>query len=204
MKKILALLLVAAMCLSLAACGGGKEVVSGFDGTPALNADLVDKHIDRVELTVDNWKEYIKVYSYDVELVKKDAFGEITSSEKCTVFRLGYGTEKYHYLDAVIELQHKQTGETITYARHVGKSFILDTSIDLEEYECTRIQGYLYFFDFSEEVLAEVLDVEERKYIDHANAEIKVKGGSIERTWEVDCDAKVIENASGAWSDYFE
>ena len=40
-------------------------VVSGFDGTPALNAALVHEHIDRVELTTDNWREYIKVYQYD-------------------------------------------------------------------------------------------------------------------------------------------
>ena len=37
MKKFFTLLLALTMCLSLAACGGGKEVVSGFDGTPSLN-----------------------------------------------------------------------------------------------------------------------------------------------------------------------
>ena len=99
MKKFIVLLLVAVMCLSFVACGE-KDVVSGFDGTPALNWSLVDEHVERVELTVDNWKEYIKEYSYEVELVEKDAFGEITNSEKVTVYRLGYGTEKYHSLQA--------------------------------------------------------------------------------------------------------
>lgn len=181
-------------------------VIPGFDGTPALNAVLVGEHIDRIELTVDNWRDYIKVYQYDVEVVEKDAFGEVTNTEASTVIRLGYGTEQYHYLDAIIELQHKETGEITTYgpASHLGKSFILDSSIDLDEYECTRIKGYLYFFDFTEEVIEEVIDVYDRWNKSSTHAEIKVTSGSFEGTWGVDCDAKVIENDSGNWSDYFE
>ena len=209
MKKILALLLVAVMSLSLVACGGGKEVVSGFDGTPALNDKVVDEYIDRIELTVDNWREYIKVYNYDIEIVEKDAFGEITNSEKHTIFRIGYGTEQYYYLDAIIELQHKETKEIIIYAPapHLGKDYILgdsiESSIDLNEYECTRIQGYLYLFDFPENVFEEVLIVYDRTSW-YGNANIQVNSGSMEDTWCVDCDAKVIENKSRAWSDYFE
>ncbi len=181
-------------------------VVSGFDGTPALNAALVHEHIDRVELTTDNWRDYIKVYQYDVEVVEKDAFGEVTNTEVSTVIRLGYGIEQYHYLDAIIELQHKETGEITIYgpASHQGKSFILDSSIDLDEYECTRIKGYLYFFDFTEEVIEEVIDVYDRWNKSSTYAEIKVTSGSFEGTWGVDCDAKVIENDSGNWSDYFD
>lgn len=206
MKKLLALLLAAVMCLSLAACGGGKEVVSGFDGTPALNEKTVRDHIDRVELTVDNWREYVKVYNYDVELVQKDSFGEITKSEKITITRIGYGTDRYHYLDAIIELQHKQTGEKVIYgpASHLGKSFVLQDTINLDEYECTRIKGYLYFFDFSEEVLEEVLDVYDRTDMVNGNAVINVNSGSMEGSWEVDLDAKTFTNDSGEWSDYFE
>ena len=88
MKKLFALLLAAVMCQSLVACGGGKSVVSGFEGTPALSMKSIADHIERVELTVDNWKDYIKEYSYDVEMVEKDAFGEITKREKMTVYRL--------------------------------------------------------------------------------------------------------------------
>ena len=178
-------------------------VVPGFEGTPALNAALVGEHIDRVELTVDNWREYVKVYSYDVEVVEKDAFGEITNSEKSTVFRLGYGTERYHSLDATIELQHKQTEEITTYG-NMGQNYILRDSIDLDEYECTRIKGYLYFIDYPEEVFEEVLNVYDRGSTNYTNAEIKVTSSFMEGTWRVDCDAKTVENASGSWSDYFE
>ena len=210
MKRLLALLLAVVMCFSLVACGSGeKTVVTGFDGTPALNKKVVDEYIDRVELTVDNWKEYIKVYNYDIEVVEKDAFGEITNKENHTIFRIGYGTEQYHFLDAIIELQHKETGETIIYAAygHSGRSFILgdsvDSSIDMNEYECTRIQGYLYLFNFPEDVFEEVLHIYDRTDW-KGNAEIYVNSGSTQDTWRVDCDAKVIENRSRQWSYYFE
>lgn len=180
--------------------------VPGFDGTPALNEALVEEHLERVELTVDNWREYIKVYSYDVEVVEKDAFGEITNTEKHTVIRMGYGTEQYHYLDAIIELQHKQTGETVIYApaSHQGRSFILTAEMDLEEYDCTRIKGYLYFIDYPEEVMTQVLNVYDRTGATRENAEIQVTSGSFEGTWRVDCDAMVISNGSGSFGDYFE
>ncbi len=178
-------------------------VVPGFDGTPALNAALVSEHLDRVELTVDNWREYLKVYSYDVEVVEKDAFGEITKSEKSTVFRLGHGTERYHCVDSTIELQHKETGEISTYG-NMGLEYVLRSSIDLDEYECTRIKGYLYFIDYPDEVMEEVLNVFDRWSVTSENAEIQVTSSSFEGTWRVDCEAKTIENASGSWSDYFE
>ena len=208
MKKILTLLLVIVMCLSFVACGGEKDVVSGFDGKPALNWDSVGKHIERVELTVDNWKEYIKEYSYEVELVEKDAFGEITNSEKVTVYRLGYGTEKYHSLQATIELQHKQTGEIRVFGVNgdipVANQDICAVSREpfhLEEYECTRISGYLYFVDYPEEVMEEVLSVHDRENYSEPNATIIVSGGMAQILWDVDVDAMVIDSN---WSNYFE
>ena len=210
MKKILALLLAAVMCLSFASCGGGKEVVSGFDGTPALNMNSVDEHITRVELTVDNWKDYIKEYSYDVEIVKKDAFGEVTEKEKVTVYRLGYGTEKYHCLSATIELKHKQTGAIILLGSSLPSNIVVDIHavqsepFNLDEYECTRIKGYMYFVNYSEEVMEEVLNVYDRQNAHRANAEIIISSSSMEGTWSVDCEAKVIESDSDDWKEYFE
>ena len=178
-------------------------VVSGFDGTPALNAALVHEHIDRVELTTDNWRDYIKVYQYDVEIVEKDAFGEVVTSEIKTVSRLGLGMEQYYCMDATIELQHKETGEIILYDG-TGHDFVLSNAIDLEAYECTRIKGYVYFFDFTEDVIEEVLNKYDSWNINNGSAEIKVTESGLERTWRVDYQGKVIENASGSWSDYFE
>ena len=182
-------------------------VVPGFDGTPALNAALVKEHISRVELTVDNWREYIKVYSYEVEVIERDAFGEITKSEKSTVSRMGYGTDRYYYLDVVIELKHKETGEITVYgpASHQGYSFFFyQEPIDLDDYECTRIKGYLYFIDYPDEVFEEVIDRFDRWSKDRENASIKVTSSSMEGTWSVDYEAKVIENDSGSFGDYFD
>ena len=78
MKRILVVLLTVAMCFALAACGA-KTVVSGFEGTPALNMSSVDEHISRVELTLDNWKDYIREYSYEVEIVERDALMKLPS-----------------------------------------------------------------------------------------------------------------------------
>ena len=178
-------------------------VIPGFDGTPALNAVLVSEHIDRIELTVDNWKDYIKVYQYDVEVVEKDAFGEVISTETKTITRLGSGTEQYYCLDATIELQNKETGEFITYDG-TGHDFILRDLIDLDAYECTRIKGYLYFFDFTDEVMEEVLNKYGNWDSNNGSAEIQVTDSGFEGTWRVDCEGKVIENGSGSWSDYFD
>jgi hypothetical protein len=210
MKKMLVLLLAAVMCLSLVACGGGKEVVSGFDGTPALNYNSVAEHIDRVELTVDNWKDYIKEYSYDVEVIEKDAFGEITKKETVTVYRLGYGTERYYCLSAIIELKHKETGNILLFGEHLAANLVEDVEViklepfHLDEYECTRIKGYIYFIDYPEEVIEEVLRVHDRRSYRHANAAITITSPSFEGLWVVDCEAKVIESNSDDWKKYFK
>lgn len=209
MKKLLALLLTAMMCFSLSACGG-KEVVSGFEGTPALSMKSIGDHIERVELTVDNWKDYIKEYSYDVEMVEKDAFGEVTKREKMTVYRLGYGTERYHCLSATIELKHKQTGEILLLGERLASNIVEDIGavrlepFHLDEYECTRIKGYLYFIDYPEEVMEEVVTVYDRWGYNAANASITITSKSFEGSWDVDCDAKMIESNSDDWKKYFE
>ena len=210
MKKLFALLLAAVMCLSLVACGGGKSVVSGFEGTPALSMKSIGDHIERVELTVDNWKDYIKEYSYDVEMVEKDAFGEVTKREKMTVYRLGYGTERYHCLSATIELKHKQTGEILLLGEMLASNIVEDIGavrlepFHLDEYECTRIKGYLYFIDYPEEVMEEVVTVYDRWGYNAANASITITSKSFEGSWDVDCDAKMIESNSDDWKKYFE
>lgn len=73
MKKLLALLLAAIMCLSLAACGNGKtEDNSGTsqgqttDNSPQdtdepSNAELTEQTI---EITLDNWQEYFEINQY--------------------------------------------------------------------------------------------------------------------------------------------
>lgn len=210
MKRLLIMLFITGLCLSMVACSSGKKVVTGYDGTPALNLDTVNKHITRVELTVDNWRNYIKEYSYDVEIVEKDAFGEIVKAENVTIYRLGYGTEKYYCLSATIELKHKQTGEIVTFGENLPTNIVKDICavqyepFQLNEYECTRIAGYMYFIDYSDEVMKEVLDIHDRRYAEEANAQIVISCSVFEGRWDVDCDAKVIESNTDNWNKYFE
>lgn len=186
MKRIIALLLAAVMCLSLVACGGEtlntsetpnandnsstqqSEQLSGestesetknetidnvesttTDGSNAEEAPFVVFYEDRdwfnlikfktdveiIELTVENWKDYIKVCSYD----------------RCL---LGAGRERYHcFENVVMELKNKETGEVTTFEFGFdGYSVANDFSLDA--YECTKIEGYLYYLNFPEEALA--------------------------------------------------
>ena len=181
MKKIVVLLLAAIMCLSLVACGSGEmpntddnsvtqqgEPLGGesteseiknetvddaesttTDGSNREEAPFIVFYEDRewfnlikfktdveiIELTVENWKNYIKVCSYD----------------RCL---LGAGKERYHCFENVImELKHKETGEVTTFEfDYDGYSVANDFSLDA--YECTKIEGYLYYLNFPEDALA--------------------------------------------------
>lgn len=185
-------------------------VIPGFEGTPALNAALVKEHITRVELTVDNWKEYIKEYSYEVEVIERDAFGEITNTEKVTLYRLGYGTGKYYCLSATVELKHKETGKIILLGESLPVNLVKDIGAvsrapyHLDEYECTRIKGYIYFINYPDEVFAEVLNTYDRNHYYRANASIIVNSGWSEGNWSVDTDAWVIESNSDNWMNHFK
>ncbi len=88
MKKLIALLLAAVMCLSLAACGNGKtEDNSGTsqgqttDNSPQdtdepSNAELTEQTI---EITLDNWQEYFEFRPVVYET--KDSYNEVTGMQ---------------------------------------------------------------------------------------------------------------------------
>lgn len=88
MKKWIALLLVAVLCLSLAACGDSKtEENSGTvqgqttadspqDTDASSSAELTEQ---TVEITLDNWQDYFEFRP--VVEVKKDSYNEITGMQ---------------------------------------------------------------------------------------------------------------------------
>ena len=88
MKKWIALLLAAVLCLSLAACGNGKtEDNSGTsqgqttdnslqDTDEPSNAELTEQ---TVEITLDNWQDYFE-FRPDVHVLK-DSYNEITGMQ---------------------------------------------------------------------------------------------------------------------------
>ena len=118
-----------------------------------INGERFPEYVEFVDLTTENWKEYIKVYSYsyEEEKVEKDVFGDIVSSEVVTHTGqlLGAGNERYHsFVKANIELKDKTTGELTVY--NLGREGVkVGEDFNLDNYECTRINGKLCFLKVS-------------------------------------------------------
>ena len=168
MKKALSLLLALVLCLSLCACGGeGPDiqmpngdntsqtegdaliVQNPESGMPMINIKRFNELLVTVELTAENWMDYLEVCTYSREKVEKDAFGEIVSTETITHYELGAkGNKCYNFREFVIELKNKTTGELETYNGH-NDAYVPEVEEDfcLDEYECTRIKGTLYLVD---------------------------------------------------------
>ena len=113
MKKILALLLAAVMCLSLAACGGSDENAEKIAEYEKRIAELeallaerdaqissllgeteetdtgdenTDPEYETVELTLENWKEYFEIV--DRLEIARNYFGEIWRIQVSYYFQL--------------------------------------------------------------------------------------------------------------------
>lgn len=178
MKKILFLLLTVALCFSLCACGNGgkssKGALTKSEGIICIKRSKFPDLLERVELTTENWREHIRVVTYDEEIVQKDPFGEIVSSETVTRHCLSAGNEKYHqFQDALLELKIKATGETFYVsfmqenewydtgsnsgfefsAQNNSVSVSVTEDFNLDDYECIRAQGRLYYVDLPEEAV---------------------------------------------------
>lgn len=153
MKKRI-LLLVIVLCGFLCSCGKSNSLLIEEDGLTCINYDKFSEIIEPVELTKENWKDYIKFYSYEEKIIETDDFGEIVSTEIITHYSLGAGNERYHqFQDAVLELKNKETGELTIYNFGHQNEIDVDKGFDLDNYECTRIKGILYFVDLPKEVL---------------------------------------------------
>ena len=163
MKKLILLLTALLLCFSFCSCGkdsdkdtekGHRGVLTEEDGIVSIKESKFPSLIERVELTTENWKDYIKFYSFEEEIVKRDAFGEIVSSETVTRYCLGAGNERYHqFQDTVVELKDKETGELTLFGQWAGNEWYVEEDFNLDNYECTRIKGFLYFVDLPEEAL---------------------------------------------------
>ncbi len=74
MKKLIALLLAAVMCLSLCACGGNnREDESTIHTT---ETKVQEKKLVTVEITLDNWQEYFEIRP--CEDFSYNDFGDLT------------------------------------------------------------------------------------------------------------------------------
>lgn len=157
-------------------------VIRQGGGTGYINAARLHEIVQTVQLTTENWRNYIRVYAYSYVLVKaeKNAFGEVISTEETIVTgcQLGADDTRYHCFEGVaIELKHKSTNEVISYKFDEG-GHKLEEAIDLSQYECTRIQGVLHFVDLPEEVIMEI-EGDAQRYFDMGQVTIDGSTGEI-------------------------
>ena len=166
MKKIFAVILVLVVCLTTAACGEHEKddgvVTSDLDGKPCINGGKIWEITRRTELTVENWRDCLIVHSFERAYEAKDAFGEVvkTGTELC--YYLGADVTRYHAFseDAIIELKNKTTGEVavhqlattwVSYGPEDSTEALIVK--DLDDYECTRIRGFVYYIDIPESAI---------------------------------------------------
>lgn len=169
MKKWIALLLAVIMCLSVVACGESKKDETskpdindaGSDTTTdagvsednekwlvdgnKINADRLRDEVQIVEITTENWREYLKVYYTTYTSLYGD--GTIKEEEG---YVFGAGNERYHYYELEIKLKNKETDQV-----HVRQWYSWNTNdgpveegFNLDDYECISAEGYIYFWDF--------------------------------------------------------
>ena len=174
MKKALSLTLALVLCLSLCACGGGSNIGGANTNTTAsqeedivlyneeegyvfINQKRFSELYTVVELTTENWQDYLEVYSREPTTTETDAFGEIVSQETKTKYAIGAKGGKYFYTQGLaIELKDKETGELMTRSVINGEQLDVTKDFSLDQlYECTRIKGTLYLIDLPEETILE-------------------------------------------------
>ena len=126
MKKVIAIVLTALICLSLAACGGASGANGNNDGEAKQDiyieksedgitymvfpdSKTFDKYIVKIEITKDNWQEYFEDYEYTEHIVKTNAFGDI--EEEYDAVSIGFGLKR-NILGLADEVSFKFDGMT--------------------------------------------------------------------------------------------
>lgn len=194
-KKYTSLVLAAVMVISMVGCGK-KEVsqenntepstvttvtqdseekeetpiITEYEGEPAINEKRFGELMEVVELTTENWRDYLEIVSYDEEIITKNDFGEIVYEKDengedihniITRRVLVVDTDKYYYFNGVpIEFINKETNESVMFTlvgegEHLGSDSLLE---GLDAYECARVQGNIIIVDLPEEAICSPLE----------------------------------------------
>ena len=108
MKKWIALLLAAVLCLSLSACGEKTSPEEEMLMTPATidpPAKIETKPVNEtIEITMDNWQDYFE--EYDEDVWELDAFQELDKLTNCAYLVL-----KDEYASRLVEEKSSVTFE---------------------------------------------------------------------------------------------
>lgn len=219
MKKTLSLLLVLALFFSLCACDkeSTKQTKRQSDKSSLLmdgNGYYHDSEYkiikysrfgecikEVVELTTDNWSEYINLISYAEEVIEYDTFGEITDQYYVDKIAFGFSSDKYYYRyeDVAVEFEHKTTGEKTIYEIRNGEFY--NTDFDINQYTCSRIKGRIYVVEIPEEAILETPPKPDYPY---TYTSIVIGSEGSEAPYEINPHTRVIHhNGTENWQEKF-
>ena len=219
MKKVVLFLLAALMCLSFVACESDELLITVPDPVHdllAINANRFGECIDEVvELTVENWKDYIGVFSYTEDVVEKDAFGEVISTQTVEHRIIGVETDRYHRCEeVVIELKNTETEELIVFQLNGDYRLLLENhgnfiansekvkNFDISKYECTRIKGRIYFVTLPEGSIEVIED--EKSQTAHRRINVCKPDLTLNISYTIDSLTKEIyHNGNENWQEVY-
>ncbi len=165
MKKLLVALLVGVMSFSFVACGG-KDSQQGTEQTDKNNNNKFERetteegyvviskkefasYITKVELTTENWKEYLEIVELKEE--ERNGFGEVVNSEtsiECTAKNV-IGC---YFDDVAIDFNVIETGEKVycegQFHRVITPNDYNDSweGYTVDDFACEKIVGTLLMF----------------------------------------------------------
>ena len=195
MKKIIALLLVAVMCLALVSCENelfNKNSDDIFDP----NLDSISKFGDKIEkgsdLTLENWSDYLQIKSYNAEINVVENGEDIKKIE--TQSAIIASLDKIHTIhNFAMVLKHKESGETkiIDYSdENNGDIIYVEEGFSFDDYDCLDIQGTIYYYNFLNTIVAAAL--EDNKSGNHTCYCSVIGGETKTFTLQVNVDLKYV------------
>ncbi len=177
MKKIFLLLLVALICISLAACTSDNaksdtnendkietneknkfEREMTEDGHVVVSKKEFASYITKVALTTENWKDYLDIVERTEE--ERNGFGEVvysTTSTECTAKNV----MACYFDDVSIDFKIIENGESV-YCEGIFHSLKVPNDYQfswenytIDDFTCEKIVGDLIIFDnFPDECLS--------------------------------------------------
>ena len=105
MKKLFALLLVATMCFSLAACAQTETNNNGAQEQEDTQQSEAEPQEDTIEITLDNWQDYMEIKDCFSFEYLENQFGEAERPNPyfCVALTLKEEYSSYLYYDFAVE-----------------------------------------------------------------------------------------------------
>ena len=167
MKKIIALFLIGAICISFCSCGGAGD--SDGDKRPkeiVLKQTELAQYCEYTELTTENWKEFFEIKTE--EITNTDAFGEETDTD--TWLDLYLKDDYYISEDNALRLSYKWTNYNREFTDFTD-DYVFDASgrrrnlwcVPESDVTCVKIKGTVLKLTVPEDKWS--IDEEGNKYL---------------------------------------